>query len=198
MFLFELLLIIVNKYYNWLSLICHKHLSCLTPGGRPHWMLWSLMESFALLISIYRIPHSCSRALRLRVIHVHWRIFTLGEWIPSLFSWKKMPNNGGNEERVASSVSGFCITSHSSVWIHDSVDKAQLSLTPAALIHPYIKALLPLNVTVGTKHFSLHSSSSNTRTFWMLLDLKWLIWSHETRVWIPRSLYFVNMSLGRG
>ncbi len=64
------------------------------------------------------------------------------------------------------------------------------SLTPSAL--------LPLNVTVGTKHFSLYSSSSNTRTFWMLLDPKWLTWSLETRVWIPRSLYFVDMGLGRG
>uniref|UniRef100_A0A671S5E5 Histone-lysine N-methyltransferase EHMT1-like n=1 Tax=Sinocyclocheilus anshuiensis TaxID=1608454 RepID=A0A671S5E5_9TELE len=46
------------------------------------------------------------------------------------------------------------------------------SLTPSALIHPYRRALLLLNVTVGTKHFSLYSSSSNTRTFWMLLDPK--------------------------
>ncbi len=72
------------------------------------------------------------------------------------------------------------------------------SLTPSALIHPYTRALLALNVTVGTKHFSLYSSSSNTRTFWMLLDPKWLTWSLETRVWIPRSLYFVDMGLGRG
>ncbi len=75
-----------------------------------------------------------------------------------------MPNNAGNEGRVASSVSSFCIPYHSSVWIYDSVDKAH-SLTPSALIHPYTRALLPLNVTVGTKHFSLYSSSSNNRTF---------------------------------
>ncbi len=49
-------------------------------------------------------------------------------------------------------------------------------LTPSALIHLYIKALLSLNVTVGTKHFSLYSSSSNTRTFgcfWIQND--WLL-----------------------
>ncbi len=28
-----------------------SHLSCLTPGGRPPWMLWSLMASFAQLVS---------------------------------------------------------------------------------------------------------------------------------------------------
>ncbi len=28
-----------------------SHLSCLTLGGRPPWMLWSLMGSFAQLVS---------------------------------------------------------------------------------------------------------------------------------------------------
>ncbi len=28
-----------------------SHLSCLTAGGRPPWMLWSLMASFAQLVS---------------------------------------------------------------------------------------------------------------------------------------------------
>ncbi len=81
---------------------------------------------------------------------------------------KKMPNNAGNEGRVASSGSSFCITSHLCEFM--TVLMKQNSLTPSALIHPYIKALLPLNFTVGTKHFSLYSSSSNTRLFWMRLD----------------------------
>ncbi len=110
---------------------------------------------------------------------------------------EKMPNNAGNEGRVASSVSSFCIPSHSSVWIHDSVDKAQLPHTFSTHSSLY-KSFTTSECTVCTKHFSLYSSSSNTRTFWMLLDPKWLTWSLETRVWIPRSLYFVDMGLGRG
>ncbi len=42
---------------------------------------------------------------------------------------EKMPNNAGNEGMLASSVSSVCITSHSSVWIHESIDKAQLPHT---------------------------------------------------------------------
>ncbi len=76
---------------------------------------------------LYRIPHSCSRVFRLSAIHVHWRIFTLGEYLHC--HAEKMPNNAGNEGRVASSVSSSCFPSHSSVWIHDSIDKAQLPHT---------------------------------------------------------------------
>ncbi len=52
-------------------------------------------------------------------------------WENQYLHWhaEKMPNNAGNEGRVASSVSSFCIPSHSSVSIHDSVDKAQLPHT---------------------------------------------------------------------
>ncbi len=107
---------------------------------------------------------------------------------------EKMPNNAGNEGRVASSFQVF-VFHHTVVCEFMTALIKHNSLTPSALIHPYIRALLPLNVTVGTKHFSLYSSSSNTRTFWMLLDPKWLTWSLETRVWIPRSLYFVIWAL---
>ncbi len=110
---------------------------------------------------------------------------------------EKMPNDAGNEGRVASSVSSF-VFHHTIVCEFMTALIKHNSLTPSALIHPYTRALLPLNVTVGTKHFSLYSSSSSTRTFWMLLDPKWLTWSLETRVWIPRSLYFVDMGPGRG
>ncbi len=119
-------------------------------------------------------PTAAQERLRLSEIHVHWRIFTLGEWISSLHA-EKMPNNAGEwRGGVASSVSVFVFHHTSSVWINDSVDKAN-SLTPSALIHPYTRALLPLNVTGGTKHFSLYSSSSNNRhfrCFWIWND--WL------------------------
>ncbi len=45
---------------------------------------------------------------------------------------EKMPNNAGNEERVASLVSSFCITSHIGVGLHDSIDKAQLPHTSSS------------------------------------------------------------------
>ncbi len=101
-----------------------SHLSCLTPGGRPPWVF----EGEFCSARLYRIPHSCSRALRLSEIHVHWRIFTLGEWISSLSCWK-MHNNAGMREG-----SIFCfkifVFHHTVVCgIHDSVDKAQLPHT---------------------------------------------------------------------
>ncbi len=71
----------------------------------------------------------------------------------------KMPNNAGNEGRVASSVSSVCIH-HTVVCEFMTALIKHNSLTPSALIHPYIKALLPLNVTVGTKHVSLYSPSN--------------------------------------
>ncbi len=153
------------------------------------------MASFAQLVST-GIPTHCSRALRLSEIHVHWRI---SPWENEYLHChaEKMPNNAGNEGRVASSVSSFCIPSHSSVWIHGSVDKAQLPHTFSTHSSLY-KSFTTTECHCGYQHFSLYSSSSNTRTFWMLLDPKWLTWSLETRVWIPRSLYFVDMGLGRG
>ncbi len=42
---------------------------------------------------------------------------------------EKNCNNAANEGRVASSALRFRILSHSSVWIHDSIDKAQLPHT---------------------------------------------------------------------
>ncbi len=42
---------------------------------------------------------------------------------------EKICNNAENEGRVAYSALRFCILSHSSVWIHDSIDKAQLPHT---------------------------------------------------------------------
>ncbi len=111
---------------------------------------------------------------------------------------EKLPNNAGNEGRVSSSDSSFCIPSRTVVCEFMTALIKHNSLTPSELIHPNLKALLPLNVTAGIKPFSPYSSSSNTRTFWMLLDLKLLTWSLETRAWIPRSLDFVNMGLGRG
>ncbi len=132
---------------------------------------------------LHRIPHCCLRAIRLSEIHVHWRIFTLGGLISSLSCWKN-PNNAGNE-KVASSVSSVCIRSHSSVWIHDSIDKAQLPHTFSTHSSLY-KTLLPLNIIV------LLQQHQN------ILDPKWLTWSLDTRLWIPRSLYFVNMGIGRG
>ncbi len=129
----------------------------------------------------YRIPHRCSR------------VFSPWENAYHHCHVEKMPNNAGNEERIASSVSRFYFTSQFMTAI-----KKLNSLTHSALIHPYIRSLLPLNLTVGTRHFSLYSYSSNTITFWMLLDPKLLTWCHETRVWIPRCLYFVSMGLGKG
>ncbi len=82
---------------------------------------------------------------------------------------EKMPNNAGNEGRVASSVFVF---HHTVVCEFMTALIKHNSLTPSALIHPYRRAVLPLNVTVGTKHFSLYSSSSNNRIFLMLLDPK--------------------------
>ncbi len=144
-------------------------------------MLWSLMGSFAPLVS-----KESSTAAQERYDWMKYQDFHLGRMNIFIVMLKKS-NNAGNEGRVASVVSGFCIN-HTVVCEFMTALLKHTSLTRSALTHPYVKALLPLNGTVGTKHFSLYSSSSNTRTFWMLLDLKWLTWSFETRVWIPRSL----------
>ncbi len=107
-----------------------------------------------------------------------------------------MPNNAGNEGRVASSVSIFCIPSHSSVWIHDSIDKTQL---------PY---------TFST-HSSLYKSFNTTERHcgYQALFTVLLLLQHQKMLdafgsemidlvsWeqsILRSLYFVNMGIGRG
>jgi len=71
---------------------------------------------------------------------------------------KKCPTTQGmriNTGSVASSVLSFCITSHSGVCELMTALIKHNSLTPPALIHPYIRALLPLNFTVGTRFFSL-------------------------------------------
>ncbi len=75
--------------------------------------------------------------------------FHLGRMNIFIVMLKKMTNNAGNEGRAASSVSSFCIAPHSSVWIHDSIHKAQLPHTFSTHSSLY-KALQPLNVIVGT------------------------------------------------
>ncbi len=187
------------------------------------------MGSFAPLIST-----ESPQLLKSVKMHVHWRIFTLGEWISSLPCWKNAQQcrewgegsilhlhladafiqsdllyiqaihffneyvcSLGIEPTTfcaanamlyhwatrTSSVSGICITSHSEFMT--ALIKHN-SLTPSALIHPYRRASLHwtslwsfLQSMVGTKHFSLYSSSNN-RTFWMLLHPKWLTWSLES------------------
>ncbi len=100
----------------------------------------------------------------------------------------KNANNAGHEGRVASSVLSF-VFHHTVVCEFMTALIKHNSLIPSALIHPYTRALLPLNVTVGTKHFSLYSSSINNRTFWMLLDLKWLTWSLRPEYGFQKSLF---------
>ncbi len=53
---------------------------------------------------------------------------------------EKIPRNAENEERVVSSVSGCCITSHIGVCEF-------MTALIKHNFHPYIRALLPLNVT---------------------------------------------------
>ncbi len=86
------------------------------------------MASFAQLVSKESPPQLLKSA------KIEWNTcplkdFHLGRTNIFIVMLKKMPNNAGNEGRVASSVSSFCITSHINVWIHDSVDKAQLPHT---------------------------------------------------------------------
>ncbi len=130
------------------------------------------MGSFAQLVST-------ESPQLLKSVKTEWNTcplkdFHLGRMNIFIVMLKKCPIMQGMRGGVASSVSSFCIPSHSSVWIHDSVDKAQLPHT-FSTHSSYIRALLPLNVTVGTKHFSLYSSSSTPEhfgCFWIRND--WL------------------------
>ncbi len=104
-----------------------SHLSCLTPGGRPHWMLWSLMEGCAPLVSTE--SSTAAQEWWDWVKYISTEGFSPWENQYLHCHAEKIPNNAGNGGRGASSVSSFCITSHSDVWIHDSVDKARLPHT---------------------------------------------------------------------
>ncbi len=100
-----------------------SHLSCLTPGGWAPYMLWSLMGCVAQLVST-------ESPQLLKNVKIEWNTCLLKDFHPGRMIISihvdKMHNSAGNEEMVESSVSGFSITSHSGVWIHDSVDKAAI------------------------------------------------------------------------
>ncbi len=70
-------------------------------------------------------PHSCSRVLRLREIHVHWRIFTLGELISSLSCWKNAQYCREWEEGSIFRFKFLYSITYSNVWNHDRVVKAE-------------------------------------------------------------------------
>ncbi len=108
-----------------------SHLSCLTPGGWPPWILWSLMMSFAQLYIAFSLqnPPQLLKSVQIECNTCPLKDFHLGRMNIFIVMLEKMPNNAGNEGRVASSVSSCCFPSHSSVWIHDSIDKAQLPHT---------------------------------------------------------------------
>ncbi len=72
-------------------------------------MLWSLMGSFAQLVSTE------SPTVKIGVKYMSTEGFSPWEKEYLHCHAEKMTNNAGNEGRVASSVSSFCITSHSSV-----------------------------------------------------------------------------------
>jgi len=101
--------------------------------------------------------------------------FYLGRMYIVILVLKKCPTkNKGNKEKVESSISRFCITS----WCE--------------FMTPLIKYNTPTHSGLwspGTSHFSPLPCHS----FWMLLDPKWLICSHETRVLIfyRSEVYFL-------
>ncbi len=87
---------------------------------------------------------------------------------------EKNHNNAGNKGRVASPVSSFCITLHSGVWIHDSIDKAQLPHTFSTHSSLY-KSFTTLNITptlATPEHFGC---------FW--------IWNDWLGLLRPESIY---------
>ncbi len=83
-------------------------------------------------------PHSCLRVLRLSDIHVHRRIFTLGEWISSLSCWKNWPIMQGMRGGQHLLFQVF-VLHHTVVCEFMTAFIKHNSCTPSALIHPYIK-----------------------------------------------------------
>ncbi len=131
--------------------------------------------------SVPQFPQRCSS------VKTGWNTFSTKGFSPWENAYhhchvEKMANNAGNEERTASSVSGFCITSHSGVWIHDSTDKAQLP-------HTFSTTSQYKSFTIIELHCGNQTLLLLKQHHWMLLDLKWLTWI----VCIPKSLHFVKM-----
>lgn len=96
---------------------------------------------------------------------------------------EKVMTNAENEMRVASSVLKLCITSVNPL----TIGKAQLPHTF------WIQKCLYENFTTTELHYG-NQALLTVLLPWMLLDPQLLTWLHETRLWIPQKLHFVNMS----
>ncbi len=131
-------------------------------------MLWSLMGSFAPLVS-----KESSTAAQERYDWMKYQDFHLGRMNIYIVMLKKA-NNAGNEGRVASVVSGFCIN-HTVVCEFMTALLKHTSLTHSALTHPYVKALLPRTAlwVPSTSHCTPHlATPEHFGCFWIRND--WL------------------------